>query len=102
MLIHYRQYTDIFHSKSPTKSLFVEKKTVKIGTILSRKSSKYPAWLAMCNVYIRNELPTGLPARFNNIIIIIMWIYMAHKSTFDKALKVHYKQILNYNIAYKI
>ena len=31
-----------------------------------------------------------------------MWIYMAHKSTFDKALKAHYKQILNYNIAYKI
>ena len=31
-----------------------------------------------------------------------MWIYMAHISTFDKALKAHYKQILNYNIAYKI
>ena len=32
-----------------------------------------------------------------------MWIYMAHKSTIDKALKAHYKQqILNYNIAYKI
>ena len=29
-----------------------------------------------------------------------MWIYMAHKSTFDKALKAHYKQILNYNIAF--
>ena len=29
-----------------------------------------------------------------------MWIYMAHKSTFDKALKAHYKQISNYNIAY--
>ena len=31
-----------------------------------------------------------------------MWIYMAHKSTLDKALKAHYKQNLNYNIAYKI
>ena len=31
-----------------------------------------------------------------------MWIYMAHKSTFEKALKAHYKQIWNYNIAYKI
>ena len=30
-----------------------------------------------------------------------MWIYMAHKSTLDKALKAHYKQNLNYNIAYK-
>ena len=84
-------YRRIFQSKSPTKSLFVEKKrskvgpmlcrkfqityktivcgekTVKIGTILSRKSSKYPSWLAMCNVYIRNELPTGLPVRFNAI-----------------------------------
>ena len=84
-------YRHIFHSKLPTKSLFVEKKrskvgpilsrkfqitykiivcgekTVKIGTILSRKSSKDPSWLAMCNVYIRNELPTGLPARFNAI-----------------------------------
>ena len=28
------------------------------------------------------------------IIIIIMWIYMAHKSTLDKALKAHYKQKL--------
>ena len=45
----------------------MEKKVVKIGTILSRKSSKDPSWLAMCNVYIRNELPTGLPARFNGI-----------------------------------
>ena len=27
---------------------------------------------------------------------------MAHKSTLDKALKAHYKQKLNYNIAYKI
>ena len=87
-------YRHIFHSKFsklPTKSLFVEKKrskvgpilsrkfqitykiivcgekTVKIGTILSRKSSKEPSWLAMCSVYIRNELPTGLPARFNAI-----------------------------------
>ena len=40
---------------------------VKIGTILSRKWSKEPSWLAMCSVYIRNELPTGLPARFNDI-----------------------------------
>ena len=84
-------YRHIFHSKLPIKSLFVEKKrskvgpilsrksqitykiivcgekTVKIGTILSRKSSKEPSWLAMCSVYIRNELPTGLPARFNAI-----------------------------------
>ena len=92
MSIHYRQYTDTFsilnhlqnhclwrkngqklvqyyleNSKLPTKSSFVEKKTVKIGTILSRKSSKYPSWLAICNVYIRNELPTRLPARFNAI-----------------------------------
>ena len=37
--------------------------TVKIGTILSRTSSKDPSWLAMCNVYFRNELPTRLPAR---------------------------------------
>ena len=84
-------YRHICHSKLPTKSLFVEKKrskvgpilsrkfqitykiivcgekTVKIGTILSRKSSKEPSWLAMCSVYIRNELPTGFPARFNAI-----------------------------------
>ena len=84
-------YRHIFHSKLPTKSLFVEKKwskvgpilswkfqitykiiicgeiMVKIGTILSGKSSKDPSRLAMCNVYIRNELPTGLPARFNAI-----------------------------------
>ena len=84
-------YRHIFHSKLPTKSLFVEKKrskvgpilsrksqtthkinvcgekTVKIGTILSRKSLKDPSWLAMGNVYFRNELPTGLPARFNAI-----------------------------------
>ena len=76
-------YRHIFHSKLPTKSLFVEKKlskvgpilsgkyqitykiivcgekTVKIGTILSRKSWKDPSWLAMCNVYIRNKLPPG-------------------------------------------
>ena len=90
MSIHYSQYTDTFfilnylqnyrlwrktdgqklvlhyldNSKLPTKSSFVEeKKTVKIGTILSRKSSKDPSWLAMCNVYFRNELPTRLPAR---------------------------------------
>ena len=84
-------YRHIFHSKLPTKSLFMEKKwskvgpilsrkfqitykiivcgerTVKVGTILSRKSSKDPSWLAMCNVYIRNELPTGLPVCFNGI-----------------------------------
>ena len=84
-------YRYIFHSKSPTKSLFVEKKRskvgpmlsrkfqitykiivcgekmVKISTILSRKSLKCPSWLAMCNVYIRNELPTRLPVRFNAI-----------------------------------
>ena len=51
------------NSKLPTKSLFVEKKTVKIGTILSTKSLKDPSWLAMCNVYFRNKLLTGLPAR---------------------------------------
>ena len=84
-------YRHIFHSKLPTKTLFVEKKwskvglilsrkfqitykiivcgekTVKIGTILFRKSSQDPSWLAMCNVCIRNELPNGLPARFNTI-----------------------------------
>ena len=42
-------------------------KTVKIGTILSGKSSKDPSWLAMCNVYIRNELPTRLPVHLNAI-----------------------------------
>ena len=76
-------YRHIFHSKLPTISLFVQKKwskvgpilsgkyqitykiilcgekTVKIGTILSRKSSKDPSWLAMCDVYIRNKLPPG-------------------------------------------
>ena len=84
-------YRHIFHSKLPTKSLFVEKKrskvgpissrkfqisykiivcgekTVKIGTILSRKSSKDLSRLAMCSVYFRNELPTGLPEGFNTI-----------------------------------
>ena len=88
MLIHFRQYTETFsilnylqnhrlwrkngqklvlyyleNSKLPTKSSFVEKKMVKIGTILSRKSLKDPSWLAMCNVYFRNELPTRLPTR---------------------------------------
>ena len=57
-------YRHIFHSKLPTKSSFVEKKTVKIGTILSRQSSKDPSWLATCNVYFRNKLSTGLPARY--------------------------------------
>ena len=80
-------YRDIFHFKLPTKSSFVEKKRskvgpllsgkfqitykiivcgekmVKIGTILSRKSLKDLSWLAMCNVYFRNELPTRLPTR---------------------------------------
>ena len=37
MSIHYRQITVIFHSKLPTKSLFVEKKRSKVGPILSRK-----------------------------------------------------------------
>ena len=36
---------------------------VKIGAKLSRKSSKDPSWLAMCNVYFRNKLPNGLPVR---------------------------------------
>ena len=46
------------------KVIVCGEKTVKIGTtILSRKSSKDPSWLAMCNVHFRNELPTGLPAR---------------------------------------
>ena len=56
-------YRHIFHSKLPTKSSFVEEKMVKIGNILSRKSSKDPSCLAMCNVYFRNKLPTGLLAR---------------------------------------
>ena len=91
MLIHYRQYTDTFsilnclqnhclwkkQSKvGPIlsrkfqityKIIVCGEKTVKIDTLLSRKSSKDPSWLAMCNVYIRNELLTGLPARFNAI-----------------------------------
>ena len=93
MSIHYRQYTDTFsilkitykiivcgekngqklvlyyleNSKLPTKSLSVGKKRSKLVLYLSRKSSKDPSWLAMCNVYIRNELPTGLPAHFNAI-----------------------------------
>ena len=78
-------YRHIFHSKLPTKSSFVEKKRskvcpilsrkfqityeiiicgekmVKIGTILSSKSLKDPSWLAMWNVYFRNEFPTRLP-----------------------------------------
>ena len=45
------------------KIIVCGEKNVQIGTILSRKSSKDPSWLAMCNVYFRNELPTGLPAR---------------------------------------
>ena len=49
------------------KIIVCGEKTVKIGTLLSRKSSKDPSWLVMCNVYIRNELLTGLPARFNAI-----------------------------------
>ena len=80
-------YRHILHSKLPTKSSFVEKKQskvgpllsrkfqitykmivcgenmVKIGTILSRKSSKDPSWLAMYNIYLKNELPIGLLAR---------------------------------------
>ena len=95
MSIHYRQYTDTFSilnlvnylqnhclwrkKRSKVGPILSRKfqitykiivcgeKTVKIGTILSRKSSKEPSWLAMCSVYIRNELPTGLPARFNAI-----------------------------------
>ena len=95
MSIHYRQYTDTFSilnlvnylqnhclwrkKRSKVGPILSRKfqitykiivcgeKTVKIGTILSRKSSKEPSWLTMCSVYIRNELPTGLPARFNAI-----------------------------------
>ena len=37
---------------------------VKIGTILSRKSLKDPSWLAMCNVYFRNKLPTEWLGRY--------------------------------------
>ena len=92
MPIHYRQYTDTFSilnylqnhclwrkKRSKVGPILSRKfqitykiivcgeKTVKIGTILPRKSSKDPSRLAMCNVYIRNELLTGLPARFNSI-----------------------------------
>ena len=93
MSIHYRQYTDTFsilnylqnhclwrkngqklvlyyleNSKLPTKSSFVEKKNgQKLVLYYPEKSSKEPSWLAMCSVYIRNELPTGLSARFNAI-----------------------------------
>ena len=49
------------------KIIVCGQKTVKIGTLLSRKSLKDPSRLAMCNVYFRNELPTGLLARFNAI-----------------------------------
>ena len=84
MSIHYRQYTDTFSILNYLQNHRLRRKkrskvgpilsrkfqtTYKIivcgeknGTILSRKSSKDPSWLAMCNVYIRNELPTGLPA----------------------------------------
>ena len=77
MPIHYQQYTDTFsilnyqqnhclwrkngqklvlyyleNSKLPTKPSFVEKKTVKIGTILSRKSSKKdPSRLVTCAMF---------------------------------------------------
>ena len=40
-------------------------KMVKIGTLFSRKSSKDPSWLAMCNVYFRNKLPTGLLVHYD-------------------------------------
>ena len=88
MLIHYRQYTDTFsslnylqnhccgeknvqklvlyyleNSKLSTKSSFVEKKTVKLVLYYPGNHRKDPSWLAMCNVYFRNELPTGLPVR---------------------------------------
>ena len=92
MSIHYRQYTDTFsilnclqnnclwrkkQSKvGPIlsgkfqityKITVCREKTGKIATILSRKLSKDPSWLAMCNVYIRNKLLTRLLARFNAI-----------------------------------
>ena len=92
MSIHYEQYTDTFSILNylqnhclwrkngqklvlyylkkfqiTYKIIVCGEKTVKIGTMLSRKSSKDPSRLAMCNVYIRNELTTGLPARFNAI-----------------------------------
>ena len=88
MSIHYRQYTDAFSilnylqnhllwrknwkKSSKVGPLLSRKFQItykiivcgeKIGTILSRKSSKDPSWLAMCNVYFRNELPTGLLVR---------------------------------------
>ena len=62
MSIHYRQYTDTFSILNYLQNHRLWRKMVKTGTILSRKSSKDPSWLAMCNVYFRNELPTGLPA----------------------------------------
>ena len=92
MSINYQQYTDTFsilnylrnhclwrksgqkmvlyhleNSKLPYKIIVCGEKTVKIGTILSRKSSKDLSRLAMCNVYYRIQLPTGLPAHFNTI-----------------------------------
>ena len=80
-------YRHIFYCKLPTKSSFVEKKRPKVGPTLSRKfqitykiivcggekkngqnwyyisrkSLKDRSWLATCNVYFRNKLPTGLP-----------------------------------------
>ena len=62
MSIHYRQYTDTFSILNYLQNHRLWGKTVKIG-ILSRKSSKDPSRLAMCNVYFRNELRTGLLAR---------------------------------------
>ena len=44
------------------KIIVCGEETAKIGTILSWKSLKDPSWLAMCNVYFRDELSTGLPA----------------------------------------
>ena len=92
MSIHYRQYTDTFSilnflqnhclwrkKRSKVGPILSRKfqitykiivcgeKNVKIGTILSRKSLKGPSRLAMCNVYFRNELPTGLLVHFNAI-----------------------------------
>ena len=89
MSIHYRQYIDTFSilnylqnhclwRKKRSKvspilsrkfqityeiSVCGKKKTVKIGTILPRKSSKDPSWLACAMFYFRNELPIGLLAR---------------------------------------
>ena len=87
MSMHYRQFTDTFSILNylqnhclwrkkwskvgdllsrkfqiTYKIIVCGEKTVKIGTILSRKLSKDPSWLAMCNVNFRNELLTGLPA----------------------------------------